>query len=204
MPRRELLTPTERVQLFAFPSDEGELIRLATLARGDLTYIRQHRGDHNRLGLAIQMVYLRHPSRVLPPSEAPYPPLLGIVAAQLKVTPAAWSQYAKRDETRREHLQELLERFELRQFDRSYYRELIDWLMPLALQTTQGMVLAHAVANELRARRILLPTVALIEKMCAIALTRAEREAFRRLTSGAHGQASRRPRCGFAATSWRQ
>jgi hypothetical protein len=87
MPRRELLTPTERVQLFAFPSDEGELIRLTTLARGDLTYIRQHRGDHNRLGLAIQMIYLRHPSRVIPPSEAPYPPLLGIVAAQLKVTP---------------------------------------------------------------------------------------------------------------------
>ena len=141
MPRRELLTPTERGQLFAFPEDEGELIRLATLARGDLTYIRQHRGDHNRLDLAIQMVYLRHPSRVLPPSEAPYPPLLGIVAAQLKVTLAAWSQYAKRDETRREHLQELLERFELRQFDRRYYRELIDWLMPLALQTTQGMVL---------------------------------------------------------------
>jgi hypothetical protein len=66
MPRRELLTPTERVQLFAFPEDEGELIRLATPARADLTYIRQHRGDHNRLGLAIQMVYLRHPSRVLP------------------------------------------------------------------------------------------------------------------------------------------
>jgi hypothetical protein len=61
MPRRELLTLTERVQLFAFPEDEGELIRLATLARADLTYIRQHRGDHNRLGLAIQMVYLRHP-----------------------------------------------------------------------------------------------------------------------------------------------
>jgi hypothetical protein len=71
VPRRELLTPTERVQLFAFPEDEGELIQLATLARADLTYIRQHRGDHNRLGLAVQMVYLRHPSRVLPPNEAP-------------------------------------------------------------------------------------------------------------------------------------
>jgi hypothetical protein len=79
--------------------------------------------------------------------------------------------------------QELLGRLKLRQFDRSYYRELIDWLMPLAVQTTQGMVLAHAVANELRARHILLPTVALIEKMCAIALTRAERETFRRLTA---------------------
>lgn len=72
MPRRELLTPSEQAQLFAFPQDEGELIRLATLARADLTYIRQHRGDHNRLGLAIQMVYLRHPSRVLAPSEAPH------------------------------------------------------------------------------------------------------------------------------------
>jgi Domain of unknown function (DUF4158) len=75
MPRRELLTPTERGQLFAFPEDEGELIRLATLARADLTYIRQHRGDHNRLGLAIQLVYLRHPSRVLPANEIPYPPV---------------------------------------------------------------------------------------------------------------------------------
>jgi Domain of unknown function (DUF4158) len=56
MPRRELLTPTERVQLFAFPEEEGELIRLATLACADLTYIRQHCGDHNRLGLAIQML----------------------------------------------------------------------------------------------------------------------------------------------------
>jgi hypothetical protein len=184
MPRRELLTPTERGQLFAFPEDEGELIRLATLARADLTYIRQHRGDHNRLGLAIQMVYLRHPSRVLPQNEAPFPPLLGIVAAQLKVTPAVWTQYARRDETRREHLQELLDRFELRQFNRTDFRALIEWLMPLALQTTQGMVLAHAVANELRTRKILLPTVALIEKICAIALTHAERETFRRLTAG--------------------
>ena len=182
MPRRELLTPIERAQLFAFPEDEGELIRLATLSRADLTYIRQHRGDHNRLGLAVQMAYLRHPSRVIAAREAPHPPLLGIVAAQLKVTPAAWSLYATRDETRREHLQELLERFRLRQFDRTLYRELIEWLTPMAMQTTQGLVLAHAVANELRSRHILLPTVALIEKICATALTRAERLTFKRLT----------------------
>jgi len=88
MPRRELLTPTERVQLLSFPEHESGRIRLASLARSDLTYIRQHRGDCNRLGLAVQLVYLRHPSCVFPPDEAPFPPLLGIVAAPLKVTPA--------------------------------------------------------------------------------------------------------------------
>lgn len=66
------------------------------------------------------MSYLRHPSSVTAPREAPHPPILGIVAAQLKVTLSAWSLYAMRDETRREHLQEQLERFCLRQFDRTH------------------------------------------------------------------------------------
>jgi hypothetical protein len=35
MPRRELLTPTERVHLFAFPGDHSELIRLAAQAWTD-------------------------------------------------------------------------------------------------------------------------------------------------------------------------
>jgi TnpA family transposase len=182
MPRRELLTPTERVQLLAFPEDEGALIRLATLSRADRTFIRQHRGDHNRLGIAVQMSYLRYPSRVLGVREAPHPPLLGIVAAQLKVAPAAWSFYATRDETRREHLQELLERLSLRQFAKSDYRSLTDWLTPLAMQTTQGMVLARALGDELRLRRVLLPPVPVIEHVCATALTRADRATFRRLT----------------------
>ena len=135
MPRREVLTPTERAQLFAFPADESALmlIRLGTLSRSDMTFIRHHRGAHNRLGIAVQMTYLRYPSRVLAEKEAPHAPLLGIVAAQLDVAPAAWSCYASRDETRREHLQELLDRSGLRQFAKVDYRNLTDWLTPLAL-----------------------------------------------------------------------
>jgi TnpA family transposase len=184
MPRREVLTPTERAQLFAFPADESALmlIRLGTLSRSDMTFIRHHRGAHNRLGIAGQMTYLRYPSRVLAEKEAPHAPLLGIVAAQLDVAPAAWSFYASRDETRREHLQELLDRSGLRQFAKVDYRNLTDWLTPLALQTTQGMVLAQALAEELRVRHVLLPPVPVIEHLCPTALTRAERVTFERLT----------------------
>jgi hypothetical protein len=49
MPRCELPTSTERLELLAFPEDEGELIRLYTLTKQDLAFVRQHRGDHNRL-----------------------------------------------------------------------------------------------------------------------------------------------------------
>jgi len=90
LPRRELLTPDQRAQLFAFPEDESELIRLATLSTEDFAFVRQHRGGHNRLGIAVLMVYLSYPGRVLGPAEKPHTPIIGIVAAQLGVTPAVW------------------------------------------------------------------------------------------------------------------
>ncbi|MGP6159107.1 MAG: DUF4158 domain-containing protein [Vulcanimicrobiaceae bacterium] len=36
-------------------------MRLASLTAADLAFIRQHRGASNRLGIAVQMVYLRYP-----------------------------------------------------------------------------------------------------------------------------------------------
>jgi TnpA family transposase len=83
MPRREILTSTERMQLLAFPDDEGELIRKYTLSKADLAFVRQHRGDHNRLGIAVQMCSLRYPGRVLGENERPPDRLLNLVATQL-------------------------------------------------------------------------------------------------------------------------
>jgi hypothetical protein len=95
MPRRELLTSTERLQLLAFPADEGELIRLATLTRTDLAFVRQHRGDHNRVGIAVLMNYLRYPSRVLGEDEKPDAPILNLIAVQLEIPAAVWDLYAQ-------------------------------------------------------------------------------------------------------------
>ncbi|RZF24084.1 Tn3 family transposase [Paraburkholderia sp. UYCP14C] len=183
MPRRELLTPAQRFQLFAFPEDEGELIRLATLSAEDFAFVRQHRSGHNRLGIAVLMIYLRYPGRVLGPAEKPHAPIVGIVAAQLGVTPAVWDLYAARDETRREHLQELLARLGLAQFGRQHYRALVELLMPVAMQTTQGIALAQAAVDELRRRHVLLPPVAALEKLCAAVATRAQRDVYRLLTA---------------------
>ena len=178
MPRRELLTSTERLHLLALPEDEGEMIRLYTLSKSDLAFIRQHRGDHNRLGISILMSYLRHPGRVLGENEKPYEPLLNFIAVQLNIAPAAWELYAERDETRREHLLELLPRFGMEQFGSKHYRSLSAWLEPTALQTTRGVLLAQAVVEEMRKRMIVVPPVAVIERLCAEAATRAQRRVF--------------------------
>ena len=144
--------------------------------------MRQHRGDHNRLGVAVQICYLRFPGRVLAEGERTYPPLLGMVAVQLKLSSSIWDIYAERDQTRREHLQELIDWLRLSQFGRAHYRAVADWLLPIALQITQGMVLAQAVVDELRRRHIVLSPVATIERLCAEVSTRAQRQVYRLLT----------------------
>lgn len=182
MPRRKLLTTAQRDDLLAFPDDESELIRLCTLSADDLAFVRAHRGEHNRLGIAVQLCYLRFPGRTLSAGEAPHAPVLGMVAAQLDLPPGLWDHYAIRDETRREHVLEVLARLGLESFRRSHGRNLVTWLTPLAMQTTQGFVLAQALVAELRARRIVLPPIRVLELLCAQAATRAQREVFRLLT----------------------
>jgi TnpA family transposase len=88
MPRRELLTAAQREGLLAFPEEEENLLRYYVLSVRDLAAVRQHRGDHNRLGFAVQLCYcLRYPGRVLAENETPPAALLGMVAAQLQVQP---------------------------------------------------------------------------------------------------------------------
>ena len=184
MPRRELLTSSERLELLAFSTDEGELIRLYTLTKADLAFVRQHRGDHNRIGIAVLMSYLRYPGRVLAGDERPHGPVLDIVAGQLGIPVDVWEVYAKRDATRRSHLLELLPRLGMGQFGTKDYRSISAWLDPTALQTTRGVVLAQTVVEELRKRLIVLPPVAVIERLCAEAMTRAQRKVFALLTEG--------------------
>ncbi len=182
MPRRELLTATERLQLLAFPEDEAALIRLATLSKKDMAFIRQHRGEHNRLGIAVLMTYLRYPGRVLGEQEEPHAPVLKLIAAQIDISPDAWPLYAQRDETRREHLLELVSRLAMEQFGTKHYRSLSSWLEPTALQTTRGILLVQAALEELRRRLVILPPLAVIERLCAEAATRAQRKVFSLLT----------------------
>lgn len=107
MPRRHLLTSTERIGLLAFPATDDERIQHYTCAESDLSMIRQRRGSHNRLGCAVQLCYLRYPSFALPTDAEPRASLLNIVSRQLCIEPDIWPEYAQRPETWREHLLEL-------------------------------------------------------------------------------------------------
>lgn len=57
----------------------------------------------NRLGFAVQLCYLRFLVSSTGVDEPPFPPLLKLVADQLKVSVESWDEYGQREQTRREH-----------------------------------------------------------------------------------------------------
>jgi Domain of unknown function (DUF4158) len=107
-----------------------------------------------------------------------------MVAAQLQVQPALWDEYAQRDETRREHLIELQHLYGFEPFTSKKYREIAQALIPLADQTHQAMVLVRSVIDQLRSKQVIVPPLSVIERLCAEAITRAERRLYRKLISG--------------------
>lgn len=134
MPRRLILSATERDTLLALPESQDDLIRYYTFNDSDLSLIRQRRGDANRLGFAVQLCLLRYPGYALgTDSELPEPVILW-VAKQVQAEPASWAKYGERDVTRREHAQELRTYLQLAPFGLSDFRALVRELTELAFR----------------------------------------------------------------------
>lgn len=195
MPRRLILSATERDTLLALPESQDDLIRYYTFNDSDLSLIRQRRGDANRLGFAVQLCLLRYPGYALgTDSELPEPVILW-VAKQVQAEPASWAKYGERDVTRREHAQELRTYLQLAPFGLSDFRALVRELTELAQQTDKGLLLAGQALESLRQKRRILPALSVIDRACSEAIARANRRVYRALveplTDSASGQAGR-------------
>ena len=181
MPRRELLSEGQRTDVPALPTDEADFIRRYSLASDDLTRINRFNKPHNRLGFAVLLCYLRYPGRELGPDAKPDWRLLSLVAGQIGVSPEVWPDYARRDENRREHLSVIKAAYGYRSFSNSDYRSLAGWLLPVAMQTDHGLALVQSALEELRGRKVILPRISAIERLCAETSSRAKRRIYRML-----------------------
>jgi TnpA family transposase len=133
MARRTLLSADQRTRVFGIPTEASEMAKYYVLSPEDLALIRAKRRSSNRLGFAVQLCLLRHPGQGLGFSEHPPGAMIAFVARQLRVSPSAFSEYALRDQTRREHAIELQKALGLRGF------RLADWRACLNGVTTRAV-----------------------------------------------------------------
>lgn len=178
MPRRTVLSNAQRTSFQELPTDPTELAKYYSLSKKDLSIISKRRRPHNRLGFAVQLCLCRYPGRVLRAGEDLPKPLLAFIAEQTHTRVKDFKTYAQRDQTRRAHIRLLISNFDFQSFTRQHFRRMLLWLVPIAIERPNSTFLVEAVLNELRHRRILHPPLAVVERLVAVALFRAERQVF--------------------------
>lgn len=107
MPRRPILSDTERDSLLVLPESQEDLIQQYSFADPDLALIRQRRGVGNRLGFAVQMCLLRYPGYALASDTRLPDSVIHWIAKQVRSDASAWTEYGEGEKTRNEHLHEL-------------------------------------------------------------------------------------------------
>src|SRR5712672_2287311 len=113
--RRQQLTEAQITALLDPPTDQRELVLHYTLSAADLAAIRRCRGDHNRLGHALMLCYLRYPGRPLRAGERP-PRSLLLFIEQIDAVPEAIEDYLAEERNRRRHAAQLQDRLGFRPF----------------------------------------------------------------------------------------
>jgi TnpA family transposase len=189
MKKHEILSPQSRAALFDPPTEAAAIIRHYTLSPEDLAVIRRRRRDTNRLGFAMHLAYLRFPGRVLGAVETPPPDMLAFIAGQLGVAQESYREYARRGETRWEHLGELQAYLKVRPFQREDYRAVAQAALEEATGTDRGDTIVTSMIGHLRKHGILLPAALTLEKIGLAARARARKRAYKNLVEGLPGEA---------------
>jgi len=181
MPRRRTLTKVQLESLLALPVTEADLVQHWTLGDDDLAIVGRRRRNHDRLGFALQLCALRYPGRLLRPGEIIPRPALHFVADQLGTAPEALITYAARFQTRYEQLAVLRTGFGFTDLT-PRRRQILGWLLPVSLATTNPLSVATALLDELRRRRIIVPGPSIVERLIAATLAAAELHVANQLT----------------------
>ena len=158
-----MVAQREAIETAHFHLDGREIARHWTLSEQDLLRIDRRRRDSNRFGFAVQLCLLRFPGWPHNKRDRVPVPLLRYVAEQLEISEENIEEYFLRQPTRSEHLQEIMDLYGFRYYDTRAGEEIATWIKAQAhhWHTPAGLLLA--LLDELRRKRVILPSMSLLE-----------------------------------------
>jgi TnpA family transposase len=182
--RRPLLKADGWSALVDMPTEEESLIRHCTLGRAEMDLIQAKRTPHNRLGLAIQLCFLRHLGRAILLGETPPAPMVAFLAEQIGINPGALAEYGRRDTNRREHAVEAQRHLGLHPPVREDRRAALTAALAAATASDKGMPIIAA----FRERKSVLPATDTLDRIGRAARVVARRRMETALLGGLSSQ----------------
>ncbi len=154
----------------------AQLARYFYLDDTDLQLVLKRRGNHNRLGFALQICTVRFLNTFLSlPTDVPSS-VVAYVAAQLGITDlSCLPRYLERPTTHREHAGEIQKHYGYRDFsDQPQHWRLVRWMYERAtLSVERPSILFDLATARLVEQKVLLPGVTVLARMVATVRDRA-------------------------------
>jgi hypothetical protein len=186
----EFLTDEQAAAYGRFTGEpsRAELERFFFLDDTDRVLIEKRRGEHNRLGFAVQLGTVRYLGTFLAdPTEVPSL-VVDYVAVQLDVPdPSVIKRYAEREKTAYEHAWEIRDAYGYRDFsDPGAQEQLRDFMDGRAWTHAEGaLALFTQAAAWLRRHRVLLPGVTTLARLVAQVRDQAAERMYRTVAEAA-------------------
>jgi TnpA family transposase len=136
----------------------GQMVREATQTEADLAEVGKCRRDHNRLGFAYQIGFVRLFSRF--PDQQPlevYDELLSFVATQLNIDVTSLEEYAARQPTVSDHQTRIRDYLKLAVFDHEQAEALERFVFEESCRLEQTASLVARAREFLKERHVLFP-----------------------------------------------
>ncbi len=161
-----------------------QLMESGTFNTEDLKFIRNFRGEANRLGSAYQLIYIRLLNTV--PKQAPFnviDEILTYAALQLCVNGALIDVYRNNRKKIRVHQKKILEYTSLKSFDSDICPQLEEYISEQAHQYEQLSLLMIKADRFLRRNNVLLPSESQLGKIVSTRRNLARQSMFDSITS---------------------
>lgn len=182
MATRDVFSEEEQAQLRGFPEiNRTELIRHFTLTGADVAFLRKFRTSRNVLGVAVQLCTLPWLGFVPDDPRAAPAAAVGRLSQRLGVPMGELRGYGEREQTRTDHLREVVAYAGWRPMDTTGWKDLDEFLFARAMEHDGPKLLFRLACEYLISSRAVRPGVVHLLEHVATARARARAETWTRV-----------------------